>query len=245
MIIINPENTSQIEQLNLDEDEIAFPDIDCKYNQDLNLNSTTLLAAYTTISKRVAPIFLTDLNWKEKGDTKWQNEKLKSLSERIYSMIGEHQQNKSDFLLTKIFIWIQLWGGNSGRTIFIRGKKWPDNFKTIIYSKAVCQIKQGHYRKALKTLNSLYGISTAFSTKHIHFWNKGDAPIYDSIMAAIVFGRKQARAKDYPRYIGALGELADKLNGEGINRSSIERNLFNWANSKEGSKWIKIRLCKK
>ena len=243
MIIINSENTSQIEQLKLD--EIAFPDIDYKSNQDLNLNSTTLLAAYTTISKRVAPIFLTDLNWKEKGDTKWQNEKLKSLSERIYSMIGEHQQNKSDFLLTKIFIWIQLWGGNSGRTIFIRGKKWPDNFKTIIYSKAVCQIKQGHYRKALKTLNSLYGISTAFSTKHIHFWNKGDAPIYDSIMAAIVFGENKPEQKDYPRYIGALGELANKLNGEGINRSSIERNLFNWANSKEGSEWRKIRLPKK
>ena len=242
MIIINPENTSQIEQLKLD--EIAFPDIDYKSNQDLNLNSTTLLAAYTTISKRVASIFLTGLNWKEKGDTKWQNEKLKSLSERIYSMIGEHQQNKSDSLLTKIFIWIQLWGGKSGRTIFIKGKKWPDNFKTIEYSKAVCQIKQGHYIKALETLNSLYGISTAFSTKHIHFWSKGDAPIYDSIMAAIVFGSKP-RAEDYPRYIGALGELANKLNGEGIDRSSIERNLFNWANSKEGSEWRKIRLPKK
>ena len=242
MIIINPENTSQIEQLKLD--EIAFPDIDYKSNQDLNLNSTTLLAAYTTISRRVDPIFLTDLNWKKKGDTKWQNEKLKSLSERIYSMIGEHQQNKSDSLLTKIFIWIQLWGGNSGRKIFIKskieGKKWPDNFKTIIYSKAVCQIKQGHYRKALETLNSLYGISTAFSTKHIHFWSTGDAPIYDSIMAAIVFGSKP-RTEDYPRYIGALDKLVKILNGEGINRSSIERNLFNWANSKEGSKWIKIR----
>ena len=243
--MINPKSISQINQLELD--TISFPVIDYRANLDLNLNSTTLLAAYSTISKRVDSKFLSDLKWKEKGNIAWQNEILKYLSDRIYIMIDEYQQNKSDLLLTKIFIWIQLWGGNSGRTIFIRGKGWPENFETTIYAKAVNEIQSGKYIDALETLNSLYGVSTAFSTKHIHFWSKADAPIYDSIIAAIIFGRKgtQIRAKEYPLYINALDKLVEELNLEGVDRSSIERNLFNWANSKDGLQWRTIRLNNK
>ena len=36
----------------IDFDEICFPNIDYNSNQKLNLNSTTILAAYTTISKK-------------------------------------------------------------------------------------------------------------------------------------------------------------------------------------------------
>ena len=43
-------------------DEIIFPEINYESNIKLNLNSTTLLAAYTTISKRVEE-FIKEIEW--------------------------------------------------------------------------------------------------------------------------------------------------------------------------------------
>jgi len=172
---IEQNNTEEIK--NLKKDDICFPNIDYSCNGELNLNSTTLLAAYTTISKRVDKKYLSDLEWNVKGDIDWQNKILKHLSDKIYEMINEYESNPTDFLLEKIFIWIQLWGGNSGRGIFIKGEKWPKNFKAEVYKKAIEKINQKDYIKSLEIINSLYGISTAFATKHIHFWSKKDAPI--------------------------------------------------------------------
>lgn len=151
-------------------------------------------------------------------------------------MIAEYQHNPNNHLLTKIIIWIQLWGGNSGRGVFVRGQGWPQNFDLQIYINAVNQIQNQLYVEALNTLNHLNYVSTAFSTKHIHFWSGGDAPIYDSIIAAIVFGRNQSqvRPNEYPIYIDALDELIEELNDYNVTRSSIERNLFNWADTQQG-----------
>ena len=41
-----------------------------------------------------------------------------------------------------------------------------------LYKKGVELTQNGEYIMALKILNSLFGVSTAFSTKHIHFWSK-------------------------------------------------------------------------
>ena len=171
---------------------------------------------------------------------------LEHLSISIFKMIEEYELKPSKYLLTKIFIWIQLWGGNSGRSIFIRKNGWPLNFNNKTYQKGVELSISGNYTEALETFNSLFGISTAFSTKHIHFWSKMKAPIYDSIIAAIIFGRKQTqiRTKDYPRYLNALDKLKLTLNNSEIDVSSIERNLFNWANTENGVKWRIIRLNK-
>jgi hypothetical protein len=241
---IEPNNTKEIEKF--ENDEIRFPNIDYSSNGELNLNRTTLLAAYTTISNRVDKEYISDLEWDPNGDIDWQNKILKHLSDTIYEMIGEFESKSNDFLLEKIFIWIQLWGGNSGRGIFIRGEQWPRNFNGSTYLKAINKIQIGKYTEALEILNTLYGVSTAFSTKHIHFWSKKDAPIYDSIIAAIIFGRNpaQIRAEEYLIYIESLKKLSKELKKEGINTSSssIERNLFNWANSENGLNWRKIRL---
>ena len=229
---------------NIPFDNIAFPKIDYRAKVRLNLNSTTLLAAYTTISKRVKNEYINDLEWKEHGDINWQNKILEDLSDGIYKMIYEYKLNPSDFLLTKIFIWIQLWGGNSGRVIFVKRYGWPKNFDINIYKEGVHLAMDDNHIMALEKLNLLYGVSTSFSTKHIHFWSKAKAPIYDSIIAAIIFGRNnnQIRAKEYPRYLGALRLLKSTLNDSEIDESSIERNLFNWANTDEGIRWRELRL---
>ncbi|MFZ9681520.1 MAG: hypothetical protein ACO3CL_08895, partial [Bacteroidia bacterium] len=77
-----------------------------------------------------------------------------------------------------------------------------------------------------------------------HFWSNAEAPIYDSIIAAIVFGRKhdQVSAGQYQPYMKALDALIEELNNDQLTRSSIERSLFNWANTPLGLQWRNLRL---
>ncbi len=86
----------------------------------------------------------------------------------------------------------------------------------------------------------MYGINTAFSTKHIHFWSLASAPIYDSIIAEIVFG-DLVKEKDYQIYLNSMDALIAELGVSSISRSTIERNLFNWANTPSGMEWRAIR----
>jgi hypothetical protein len=240
--MIDPNKIEEIEQLN--KDEIAFPLINYHLQLPLHLPATTLLAAYTTISSNVDQELLVGLIWNNNGDIDWQNRMLQHLSQSIYEMINQYHINPTDQLLTKIFIWIQLWGGNSGRSVFVRGNRWPQNFNINSYRDAVQKIKYSDFENALSTLNGIYGISTAFATKHIHFWSNAIAPIYDSIIAAIIFGRNQnqVRPHEYKLYIDSLDHLINEIKNNQVTRSSIERSLFNWANTPLGIQWRNIRL---
>jgi hypothetical protein len=225
---------------NLKKGEIAFPELDFSQYPDLNLNSTTLMAAYTVISSRVEPQFLEGVEWDANGDVHWQNAKLRSLARIVNELILQYQREPRELILIQIFLLIQLWGGNAGRTIFVRGKGWSNNFSINCYLDSIDLIAKGEFVEALKKMNTMFGINTAFSTKHIHFWSLAQAPIYDSIIAEIVFG-DVVKEKDYIVYLGALDELIKKLGDLKITRSTIERNLFNWANLDEGKEWIRYR----
>jgi hypothetical protein len=241
--MIDPNNIQAIQLLK--QDQIAFPEIDYLVNEPLNLPATTLLAAYTNIANNVDPVLLEGLDWNHHGDIAWQNQMLQTLFESIIEMINHYHNNLEDgLLLTKIFVWIQLWGGNSGRSPFVRGRRWPENFNLNIYSAAINFILQNDFHSALATLNRMFGIKTPFATKHIHFWCNAEAPIYDSIIAAIVFGRKpnQVSAGQYQPYMDALDALIVELNNDQLTRSSIERSLFNWANTPLGLQWRNLRL---
>jgi hypothetical protein len=220
--------------------EIAFPRLEFSGNPDLNLNSTTLLAAYSIISSRVEPRYLVGLDWEVNGDIRWQNAKLKQLALEINELIQGFNDDPSDENLTRIFLLIQLWGGNAGRTIFIRGNGWNKNFNLDCYRKSIVLVQEGKFLEALTLMNSMFGINTAFSTKHIHFWSLSVAPIFDSIIAEIVFG-DVVKEKDYKSYILALDALINDLADPEITRSTIERNLFNWANTPVGNEWRSIR----
>jgi hypothetical protein len=241
--MIDPNNIQAIQLLV--QDQIAFPGIDYRVNEPLNLPKTTILAAYTNIANNVDPVLLEGLNWNNHGDIAWQNQMLQSLSGSIIEMINDYHKNPEDgLLLTKIFVWIQLWGCNSGRSIFVKGPGWPENFDLNIYSAAINFVLHNDFHSALATLNIMFGIKTPFATKHIHFWSNAKAPIYDSIIAAIVFGRKpnQVIPVQYQPYMDALDALIVELNNDQLTRSSIERSLFNWANTPLGLQWRNLRL---
>jgi hypothetical protein len=242
MIIIDVNQMNDIKVLR--KGELAIPNLDFAGNPDLNLNSTTLLAAYSVISSRVEPRFLDGLDWNENGNINWQNAKLKMLSTKINDLIKNYRKDSPDDLLIQIFLLIQLWGGNAGRTIFVRGNGWRRNFNVECYRKSIELIQEEKYVDALYTMNTMFGINTAFSTKHIHFWSLSSAPIFDSIIAEIVFG-DVVKEKDYEIYMNSLDQLVAELGNESISRSTIERNLFNWATTPAGLEWRAIRKSKR
>jgi len=240
--MINPNNFEVI--ANLTPGAFEFPNIDYSLFPDLNLNKTTLHAAHKIIQNNVDAIYLEDINWEINGDILWQNNKLSQLSNRIIQMINNYKINPDTNLLTKIFIWIQLWGGNSGRGIFVQGNRWENNFNLNQYEIAVNSILFNNFEDGLNQLLNIYGIGTAFATKHLNFWSDGEAPILDSIISKIVIGRNNARQQDYLKYICALDNLIqvlDRLGTSNVTRKKIERNLFNWSNTVNGKLWINIR----
>jgi len=241
--MINPNDNNEIQNLNTE--EIAFPEIEYAGLPPLDLDRTTLHQAYSIIANAVDPQYLNDLNWIHNADIQWQLNELQLIANNISQMILNYRNHPNVFLLTKIFIWIQLWGGVGGRSIFIRGLRWPNNFDVNIYSAAVASTTNEEFNEALFTLNQLYGVNTAFATKHIHFWSNGNAPIFDSIISKIIFGIKEPNPNNYNDYILGIDEVINILALRGtpnITREMIERNLFNWANTLQGKNWIQIRI---
>ena len=233
----------KLPQVNLDlrKGEVAFPDIQYRLETPLNREKYTLKAAFTTITKVIGDNYFEDLVWKNQGDLAWQNETLEYLSHSISLMIQEYRNTRSHELLKRIFVRVQLWGGNAGRGIFIRNGGFEENFDLSTYEKSIELVLMGSFYEALKKMNQIKYLSTAFSTKHIHFWSKREAPIYDSIIAAAVLGRSVVKETDYPIYIEAIQALAKEKDSS---VARVERNLFNWCNTPEGVYWRKLRLDK-
>jgi hypothetical protein len=85
-------------------------------------------------------------------------------------------------------------------------------------------------------------MNTSFATKHIHFWSRSDAPIFDSVISSIVFGRKILKTSEYGAYVESLNDLLQWLEMPNLSRSDLERSLFNWANTPAGKEWISNRV---
>jgi len=237
--MIDPNDNETIE--NLEREEINFPRIQFIDNP-LQRNRTTIIEAYTNIFNKGYAAYLADLDWDRDGDIDWQNNMLQHLHGIILQMIEAYRNNNNDELLKKIFIYIQLWGGNAGRNIFLQSGGFEHNFNIKIYKKFVKLTINSEFNNARIRLNKMTQIGTAFSTKHLHFWSNTEAPIYDSIISKIVFGRKNPNNKaDYPRYMTALYDLAEE-EGPNVTSSIIERSIFNWSDTEEGKLWSDLRM---
>ena len=222
--------------------EASFPNIDYSKESPLDLKSSTIQAAYTTIVNKLGESFVDDLEWKDKNTDNWHIETLKMLSDSIHELINFYRKSPSPELLKKIFVRIHLWGGNAGRQVFVRNGGFEVNFDSKTYLKSLDECEKGNYLESLRIMNRLKFVNTAFSTKHIHFWSNGKAPIYDSIIAGVVFGLSDVRESDYSRYLSVINSLAKDKNTTPF---AVERNLFNWASTNDGVYWQNIRLNKK
>jgi len=239
--LLQPINLDEINKLK--KNEIAFPHIDFT-SQELTRAKTTIKAAYTNIINGDAKMFLKDLNsdWEVDGDIVWQNKMLNQLQKDIFNMIDLWKTKPNAELLSKIFVYIQLWGGNTSRNFFNRNGGFNSNFNDIIYRNAVNSILIGNkdcVQTSLAELMKLNQMGISFATKHMFFWSNKMMPVYDNIIAMQVFGRTpQKRVSHYTEYLQALKSLS-KDNGK--RTDIIERSIFNWYDTIAGQKWFCIR----
>lgn len=239
MKLIDPKDVESIKALGIG--ECALPDIDYYSYSDINRSVNTVNGLYSLLqNKGLLPSIVQSLNWAE-SDTKtdW-NERLVQLGELIRRLIDQVEKEMTDDQLVTIFVLIQMWGGIAGRGVFVRGDDWPANFDVNTYRKGIGNIEENEISLALETLNEISYVSTAFSTKHIKFWSRDKFPVFDSIISSIVFGRRTPRANDYTRLLECFTELGKEK--KGLESKQIERNLFNWSNTDDGEKWIRLRL---
>ena len=142
--------------------------------------------------------------------------------------------------LEEIFHLIQIWGGNSGRGIYVFGEglNWDEiapYYQTLVNACLSTQdINEASIDKiveAVKVFNkSVKNINVAFITKHTRYWlyrylGLNALPIYDSIMANYVM-QKTIDIKDLQEYWEVMIAKAKQL---GIGLVPLERQIFKFA----------------
>ena len=161
----------------------------------------------------------------------------------------------SDKKLIYIFHNIQIWGGITGRMIYVTNKeKFPENYKERFdynfdlhaYRKLVSRclnLKKHMLPDWIKSVSDwtfqvnedLKGFGTSFSTKHIRFWlyNKlkdESLPIFDDIIQSGFnsinsYNLNLRKRKDLEFY---WKQMVEKSRKEKISLVKLERLLFNY-----------------
>ena len=82
-------------------------------------------------------------------------------------------------------------------------------------------------------------LGIAFASKHYKFWTMDNLPILDSILNKGVLGRFNApQFNKYPEFVDLM---IDASQAASVRLACFERRLFNFFQSKQGERWIKLR----
>ena len=156
----------------------------------------------------------------------------------IKSRIASYREGDE---LEEIFHLIQIWGGNSGRGIYVfdNGFDWKgveQGYRQLANAcLAIHEVNDttiDRMVKAVRDFNkSVKNLSVAFITKHTRYWLHStlgmDAlPIYDSIMAVQVMQRGVPNVSDLSEYWKVMVAKAQQL---GIGLVPLERQIFKYA----------------
>ena len=152
--------------------------------------------------------------------------------------IGEYVDGES---LEEIFHLIQVWGGASGRGVYIFGDGFDWNKILPHYSALVhcCLSTKDTSKESIDKMvyavcefnKSVPHMGVAFITKHTRFWlcrTIGDDtfPIYDSIMADCVMRKNTVDHNHLTEYWTVMLAKAKQL---GIGLKQLERQIFKYA----------------
>lgn len=159
------------------------------------------------------------------------------IEKRILNLVRDYvPYNES--ILQDVFHLIQVWGGMSGRHIYVRGEKFDwrkikDQYKLLVDA---CLNTKDTNNTSIDSLAStarnvsdkvdFLGIS--FVTKHTYFWLHkclpNDAlPIYDSIMALEIMRKTEVRGRDLADYWKVMVAKAQNLD---ISLKALERQIY-------------------
>lgn len=137
-----------------------------------------------------------------------------------------------------IFHLIQIWGGITGRGIYIFNEKFDWGKIAPHYKKLIARclsIKDTSDKSIDKLIDTITEFNTAvkhmgvsFITKHVRFWlyntiGEQTLPIYDSIMAKCVMRQSCAQTKHLSKYWQAMIAKSAQLN---ISLMALERQIF-------------------
>ena len=156
------------------------------------------------------------------------------LEDKIFKKVDAYYVSQNLELLEEIFHCVQLWGGVTGRNIYVRGKGFADNFNLISYEKLANKINViSNLRDAVKALQEFKSankhINVSFITKHSRFMSArneifGQLPIYDSILSKNIMN-KNPTFKDLHHYWEEMINLSKEYN---ISLKELERIIFNY-----------------
>ena len=159
------------------------------------------------------------------------------LEEHIIRLIKSYKPGDN---LEDIFHLIQIWGGNSGRGIYLFGdgfnwEKLKPHYQDLVDAclsmRDITEETLDVLVEAVSEFNrAVKFINVAFITKHTRYWLyrtlEGNAlPIYDSIMAGYVMQRN-ADIKDLREYWDVMFAKSKQL---GIGLVPLERQIFQYA----------------
>ena len=143
--------------------------------------------------------------------------------------------------LEEIFHLIQIWGGSTGRVIYVAKNKfnWGNiehQYQRLVdICMSVHEVNDTTISLLVDAVSkfdaSVQNIGVSFITKHTRYWlhkTLGDntLPIYDSIMANYVMQKKMPSIKHLAEYWNAMMKKATDLN---ITLNSLERQTFIYA----------------
>lgn len=170
------------------------------------------------------------------------------LEDEIFARIQNY--SGSDEELRDIFCLIHIWGGISGRGIFIRGNGFVWDEIKVPYRALVCKcistpilngnvnpldVAENCIAPIYKSVCDFYRdsrihhISTSFITKHTRYWLQRNnpnnpLPIYDSTFATNLMSYAGVYMRSLPVFWNCM---IDKARLEHISLLSLERQLFN------------------
>lgn len=174
---------------------------------------------------------------------------------------NQHDQNAAN--RQSIFHMVQLWGGKTGRNIYVRDGGFAENYSDAAYqgfvgaATAMDNLPPDDRTTVLsETERPINQWAIAFATKHAQFWaiaaGAEPLPIFDSIMArgALGIGHPNWRLYDLYRaqMLGHAAMVAAQLEplllGPFVGRAIVhvlERYVFNVFSTDAGRQWIKAR----
>jgi len=222
--------------------KITFPELN-NYSDDLNpiTNSDRLkksikgmLTLFKTQDISIGQAEFIDNQTEDYGNATLEIEK------HIGDLIKKYCNEPNSDLLKTIFHYIQLWGGITGRNIYVRNGGFENNFKLDYYNSIVEKIivlKQDTLESDLKVIEEQFTqiphIGVAYGTKHIRFWsinankNSIQLPILDRVISIGLLNTPYCAWRHYYTYVKQMQEEAEKRN---ISITALERTLYNKLN---------------
>ena len=177
---------------------------------------------------------------------------IRSLEERINKKVKKYEFTRNENQLEEIFHLIHLWGGNTGRNIYVMGGGFNKNIKISSYKKLIDTAIDFSRIDELVNQISIFkskssNICTPFITKHTRFFSQRNKllpflPIYDSLLSEGLMQKWSNKYKKYKKinipispakksgqdelsyYWMSMIELSNELK---MSLNKLERILFN------------------